>query len=154
MIQYQAYYNFTVYPGNTYDYFPFNATIEAQMYNSLYGRGNCVDMIKDCYASGDNDVCSAADNFCASEVEELLDTVANRDEYDIRELRPDPFPSTFYVDYLNSPKVQQAIGAYQNFSEFSSTVGTAFGTTGDDGRESMTVEDVRALLTQGITVTM
>ena len=88
------------------------------------------------------------------DVESVLDNVANRDEYDIRELQPDPFPYRFFVDYLNTPKVQQAIGAFQNFSEFSSTVGTAFGTTGDDNREVMSVEDVRKLLTQGITVTM
>lgn len=154
LIQYQAYYNFTVYPGNTYDYFPFNASNEAQMYNGLYGKGNCVDMIKYCYENGANDVCSAADNFCANEVEEILDIFAGRDEYDIRELQPDPFPPNYYVAYLNTPKVQQAIGAYQNFSRYSSTVGNAFGTTGDDGREVMTIEDVRALLAQGVAVTM
>jgi len=35
--QYQAYYNFTVYPGNTYDVAPFNSSIQDQMYNALYG---------------------------------------------------------------------------------------------------------------------
>lgn len=43
---------------------------------------------------------------------------------------PDPFPPRFYVDYLNTPKVQSAIGAYVNFSEFSPTTGDAFATTG------------------------
>lgn len=84
LIQYQAYYNYTVNPGNPYDYFPFNSTIEAQMYNALYGRGNCVDQIKYCAASGIDEICSSADNFCASGVEEVLDIYANRDEYDIR----------------------------------------------------------------------
>ena len=154
LLQYQAYYNFTVYPGNTYDYAPYNASLEAMVYNSLYGPGNCVDQIKDCAARGINEICSAADDFCASEIEFPLDRYANRDEYDIRELSPDPFPYEFYVDYLNSPQVQQAIGAFQNFSESNNAVGTAFGTTGDDGREVSTVEDMRKLLEQGVTVVM
>lgn len=152
LIQYQAYYNFTVFPGNSYDYSPYNSTTQAQVYNNLYGPGNCVDRIRDCYARGIDEICAAADSFCANLVEAVYDDVLNRDEYDIRELSPDPFPYEFYVDYLNTPKVQAAIGAYVNFSEFSSTVGAAFGATGDDGREEGTVEDVRKLLQQNVTV--
>lgn len=154
LIQYQAYYNFTNFPGNTYDYAPFNASISSMMYNAMYGPGNCYDQTVDCYDSGRNDICSAADNFCYSEVEAVLDNIANRDEYDIRELQPDPFPETYYVDYLNSPKVQAAIGAYVNFSESSGTVSAAFGTTGDDDRESGTIEAVRSLIRQNLTVTL
>ena len=76
-----------------------------------------------------------------TDVEEIYDNVLNRDEYDIRELQPDPFPPmyvltvsfslslgiytdrelsdsmcSFYVQYLNTPVVQAAIGAYVNFS--------------------------------------
>ena len=107
-----------------------------------------------CKSSGINEICAAGDLFCANQVESIYDNVLNRDEYDVRELQPDPFPYTFYVQYLNSPEVQSAIGAYQNFSEYSSTVGTAFATTGDDGREVNTVEDMGKLLEQGITVMM
>ena len=124
------------------------------MYNNLYGSGNCYDMIKDCYDRGDNDICSYADNFCYLQVEDVYDIYAGRDEYDIRELTPDPFPYEFYVDYLNTPAVQSAIGAYVNFSESNNAVSTAFGTTGDDARESGTIEAVRALLSQGVRVTM
>jgi hypothetical protein len=138
LIQYQAYYNFTVFPGNTYDYKPFNESISAMMYNSLYGPGNCVDMTKDCY----------------NNVEEVLDIYALRDEYDIRELSPDPFPPTFYVDYLNSPMVQEAIGAYVNFSESNSAVGAAFGSTGDDDREDGTIEALKSLVCDDITVVL
>ena len=88
VIQYQSYYNFTVHPGNTYDYDPFNKTIQKQMYNALYAKGGCVDGIKECYATGDNKICSKHDNYCADNVEFLLDDPANRDEYDIRELYP------------------------------------------------------------------
>lgn len=154
LVQYQAYYNFTVYPGNTYDYSPFNSSVQAQMYNALYGPGNCYDQTVDCYTSGLNDICSAADDFCANEVEAVLDNIANRDEYDIREFLDDPFPPSFFVEYLNSPAVQQAIGAYQNFSTSSRTVGTAFGTTGDDDREDGTIQALRGLIAQGLTVVL
>lgn len=154
LIQYQAYYNFSVYPGNTYDYDPYNASVKAEWYNNLYGAGNCVDQTRQCYATGRNDICSTADNFCASKVENMYDIYSGRDEYDMRELTPDPFPYSFYVDYLNSPKVQAAIGAYQNFSESSQTVGNSFSSTGDDDRESGTIQHVRNLLKAGVQVVM
>ncbi|TVY48520.1 Carboxypeptidase S1-like protein [Lachnellula occidentalis] len=147
-----AYYNYTVFPGNTYDYKPFNASIQEQFYNQLYGPGNCLDQIKDCAARGLNDICESADNFCYSLVEEVLPDNTNRDEYDIRELQPDPFPYAFYVDYLNTPEVQKAIGAYQNYSESSNAVSGAFSATGDDNREAGTVEALKKLLDQGIYV--
>ncbi|KAF3051732.1 hypothetical protein E8E11_007259 [Didymella keratinophila] len=152
LIQYQAYYNFSVFPGNTYDYDPYNASVKAQWYNNLYGAGNCVDMTKQCYATGENAVCSRADNFCASEVENLYDIYSGRDEYDMRELTPDPFPYDFFAQYLNTPTVQKAIGAYQNFSTSSGTVSSAFGNTGDDDRESGTIEACRKLLAAGVQV--
>lgn len=64
------------------------------------------------------------------------------------------FPPRFYVAYLNTPKVQQAMGAFVNFTEFSGAVAEAFNTTGDDGREDGTVEDMRKLLDQGFTVSI
>lgn len=154
LIQYQAYYNFTISPGNTYDYDPYNASVKAEWYNNLYGTGNCVDQTKECYATGRDDICANADSFCANKVENLFDIYSGRDEYDMRELMPDPFPYGFYVEYLNSPKVQAAIGAYQNFSESSSTVGNAFSNTGDDDREVGTIEDVQKLLEAGVQVVM
>ena len=151
-IQYGAYYNFTVSPGNTYDYSPYNQSTQDQLYNSMYGPGNCYDQVTRCYETGRNDACSIGDKFCANFVQEVLDNVANRDEYDIRELMPDPFPYGFFVDYLNRKDVQAAIGAYTNFSTSSAVTGNAFGTTGDDSREANTLEDIRALLEQGIIV--
>jgi carboxypeptidase D len=106
LIQYAAYYNYTVYPGNTFDYAPYNESMQQYLYNNMYGPGNCYDMIQDCYDRGSNDICYYADNFCATEVEFPFDVITGRDEYDIRELTPDPFPPEFYVNYLNTPEVQ------------------------------------------------
>jgi carboxypeptidase C (cathepsin A) len=154
LIQYQAYYNYTVSPGNTYDYSPFNKSVQHQMYNNLYGPGNCIDGLKYCAESGINEICSYYDNFCFAEVENIYDIYTNRDEYDMRELMPDPFPYNFYVDYLNTPRVQEAIGAFVNFSDSNSAVGNAFGTTGDDGRKLQTVADMLKLIEANLTVIM
>lgn len=151
LIQYAAYYNFTVYPGNTYDYSPYDEATQVATYHAMYGAGNCYDLTTACRETGVDEVCSYADDFCYSEVEAPLDAVG-RDEYDIRELYPDPFPYEFYVDYLNTPEVQSAIGAFVNFSESSSYVGSTFGSTGDDDRESGTIEAVRQLVAQGVYV--
>jgi carboxypeptidase C (cathepsin A) len=157
LVQYQAYYNYSVYPGNTYDFDPYNDTVKGEWYNNLYGPGNCYDRTVQCYKTGRNDVCAAADDFCANKVENMYDIYSGRDEYDMRELNsptPDPFPYSYYVEYLNTLEVQQAIGAFQNFSESSGTVGSAFGSTGDDDRESGTIEAVRQLLAAGVQVVM
>lgn len=153
LIQYAAYYNFTVYPGNTYDYSPFDKRVQEKMYLGMYGKGNCYDMTVQCYATGRDDVCSASDDFCYGEVEFILDHYAHRNEYDIRELNPDPFPYEFFVEYLNKPKVQKALGAYVNYSAYNDIVGTsAFGNTGDDDRTQGSVAAVKKLVEQGVYV--
>lgn len=122
------------------------------MYNAMYGPGNCASQTLDCATHGSAATCAAADNFCYANVEALLDTIAERDEYDIREFLSDPFPPTYYVDYLNSAPLQTAIGAYVNFSESNAAVGNAFGATGDDDRTDGTVAAMRKLIAAGLTV--
>jgi hypothetical protein len=109
-------------------------------------------MLKDCYARGIDGICNFADNYCLNQVENIYDIYLGRDEYDMRELSPDPFPYSFYIAYLNSPTVQTAIGAFQNYSESSGTVGSAFGSTGDDARLVNTISDIRSLLRKNVTV--
>ena len=170
ILQYQAYYNFTSnysaqthHPGgNTYGVH-YNASIDSLVSNAMYGSHNCLDQLNDCnsypYATNTSDgtgnaVCSAADNFCYYMVEYPFDIYIGRDEYDIRYLTPDPFPYTFYVDYLNSAKVQAAIGAYTNFSESSSITSTAFGATGDDAREEGVTAATEYLIDHNVTVVL
>ncbi|KAJ4295440.1 hypothetical protein N0V90_007452 [Kalmusia sp. IMI 367209] len=151
LIQYEAYYKYAT-GGNTYDYMPYNDTVIAEWTNNLYGPGNCLDQTRACYATGSNSVCSNADDFCYYHVEYPFDKYSGRDEYDMRYLTPDPFPYSYYVEYLNTPEVQSAIGAFQNFSESSRTVSNAFGNTGDDDRESGTIEACQKLLDAGVQV--
>lgn len=153
-VHYTAYYNYTVSPGNTYDLYPYNASVSQKLYDDLFGENKCVQQLEECYRSKSDKICRKADNFCAVHVESVLDVVANRDEYDMRELMPDQFPYERYVDYLNSAKVQQAIGAFQNYSESSSIVSNAFSRTGDDGRPRASVSKLQSLLEQGVRVAL
>ena len=76
-------------PGNTYDYKPYNESVASELYSLLYGSGGCVDQLENCVATGTNSDCAAADNYCL-QVENFYDAITGRDEYDIRELGPDP----------------------------------------------------------------
>lgn len=58
------------------------------------------------------------------------------------------------MDYLNTETVQAAIGAYVNFTESSTPVGNAFGSTGDDDREIGTVEALKSLIAKGVKLVM
>jgi hypothetical protein len=127
------------------------------IYNSLYGPGNCYDQTVMCQnysLDTGNAVCHIADAFCAATVENIFDIETNRDEYDIRYISPNPFPPSYYEDYLNTEEVLEAIGAFVNFTSSSNVVGLAFDNTGDDDRESGTVEAMRAILDAGVSVTM
>ncbi|KAL9109697.1 MAG: hypothetical protein Q9227_005735 [Pyrenula ochraceoflavens] len=155
LIQYPSYYNFTVSPGNTYlkPFYP-NVSTEREMYDATYGQGNCTDQLEKCISTGSDDDCSNADNFCYEYVEYLYDEVTGRDEYDLRELDPDPFPYNFYPDYLNLASTQAAIGAFTNFSDSSPIVGDAFGSTGDDARDPSSTDNLATLVQAGINVVL
>lgn len=153
-IQYPSYYSYLV--NNTYDFHPFSQDQLSTMHESFYGQGNCVDQLNACNNGGNDTTCMDADNFCY-DIEATYDDITGRDEYDIRELSPDPYPYTTFVAYLNTPKVQQALGAYQNFSYAitnlgGGTVSEAFGATGDDAKELGIIADIQALLKKGIYV--
>ncbi|KAI3396810.1 hypothetical protein diail_11639 [Diaporthe ilicicola] len=156
-VQFAAYFNYTVTPGNPYDLAPFNQTAETQLFNNVWGPNGCQQQQAACNAdpppANINEVCSAADDFCVSNVEQFFDVNARRSEDDIRQLLPNPFPSMFYVSYLNRADVQAAIGASSNFTPASVQVGTAFAGTGDDSRTGKLITDATSrLLSEGVTV--
>ncbi|KAK8090494.1 carboxypeptidase S1 [Apiospora hydei] len=78
------------------------------------------------FTSGRDTICARADEFCANRVEYPCIDLLGRDEYDIRQLAPDPFPYTFFEDYLNTQRVQKALGAYTNFTKSNALVARAF----------------------------
>lgn len=154
IIQMQAFYNYTVWPGNTYDLSPYNKSVQDKLYHNLYGQGQCIDQLKECYATKDDKICRKTDAFCYLKVEALLGLYAHRDEYDVRELSSDPFPYENYVAYMNTEKVQKSIGAFQNYSESSAIVAGSFMRTGDDSLRSGAVKHLRTVLGEGVKVAL
>lgn len=126
------------------------------MFNNVYGAGNCLEQNKKCNTSNSDAICSAADVFCVSNVEQFFDQNVQRNEEDIRAPSPDPFPATFYYKYLNTPKVQAALGAFTNWSAASPTVFIAFNSTGDESRDgqSIIIPQMAKLVQNGVTVGM
>ena len=155
-VQYPAYLNFSLSGGNSYGLRVYNESTENKLTDALYGPGGCVDALKVCNRrNGTNSDCIKADEKCSQGVQEPYELVSSaRDPYDMRYLNPSPFPPSYYIHYLNTAKVQKAIGAYVNFTSASSTVQTTFSTTGDDARVLSINDDLRSLVKRGISVAL
>lgn len=139
-------------------------SIRAQMANSsFYTDGGCRDLINQCraaVASQDpdntgavpyvNSVCESAYNSCTDNVM-LPYSDAGRSVYDISALVPDSFPPKRYLEYMNTPAFQAAIGTRLNYTETNSQVAAAFVATGDYEREAM-VPKLASLLDAGVRV--
>ncbi|CAG8956639.1 hypothetical protein HYFRA_00011950 [Hymenoscyphus fraxineus] len=149
--------------NNTFGVTAINPTRAELASASFSSRGGCRDQINNCRAAvlaqdpdnnGDveivNKLCSAAYSSCTMNVmEPYMD--AGRSVYDISHLLPDSFPSSTYLDYLNTPEFLAAIGSPVNYTETNYQVVDAFTSTGDYERESL-VPSLSALLRQGIRV--
>ncbi|CEJ95242.1 hypothetical protein VHEMI10733 [[Torrubiella] hemipterigena] len=155
VVGYEAFYNFTVSPSNTYD-LTLNESVSKQMYDDLYGPNGCKARLqKECSKpTGNYTACVQADNFCSDKIESVMDNNLFRDDHDIHDLSPVSFSYNVCVNYLNAPKVQEALGAFTNYSDYSYIVGNAFGRTGDDGCEVNAVDDLGLLLKQAVTVAL
>ena len=154
LLQFPAYFNFTTSLGNTYDLPLLNESTRASIFDALYKPGGCIDRIRTCYTNGTNEQCSTAGDVCYDGIQKQYEKSSGRDTYDIRYLNPSPFPPSFFIQYLNTPKVQKAIGAHTNFSKVSQTVLDAFLQTGDDARGLTGLEDMRNLVRRGVSVTL
>lgn len=141
-------------------------SIRAQAANaSFYTSGGCQDLIHQCRSAVEandtsnsgsvpavNYICSQAYEFCTENVM-LPYSDAGRSVYDIAALLPDSFPPSRYLSYVNSAEFQSALGATTNYTETSSTVASAFASTGDYERESL-IPKLASLLNDGIRVAL
>lgn len=151
--------------SNTYGFQGFSS-VRANLANaSLYAEDGCLALISRCRTAqsvsdpdntgsdaGVNELCSQAYTEC------YLDGLApfvesGRSFYDISRTVPDSFPPSTYLEYLNTPKVQQAIGAVTNFTSLSSAVTKAFGETGDYVRGPI-LPRIGSLLDKGVRVAL
>jgi carboxypeptidase C (cathepsin A) len=149
--------------NNTYGLTAINPTRASLASGSFSAPGGCRDRINQCRTavasqdpdnSGDvsvvNGVCSDAYNFCNLNVVQPYND-AGRSVYDIAHFIPDPFPPNTYLEYLNTPDVQSAIGTQLNFTQTNQQVISAFTSTGDYERQAL-VPDIAALLRAGVRV--
>ncbi|KAL7621954.1 hypothetical protein AAE478_007455 [Parahypoxylon ruwenzoriense] len=130
---------------------------------SFYTQGGCRDLINQCRAAvanqdpnnigaipDVNSICESAHNSCTENV--LVPYMdSGRSLYDIASLMPDSFPPRQYLEYLNTPAFQTAIGTPINYTEASGPVAFAFSSTGDFEREAM-VPKLASLLDAGVRV--
>ncbi|KAL9105941.1 MAG: hypothetical protein Q9227_008965 [Pyrenula ochraceoflavens] len=100
-----------------------------------------------------NDKCSEAWTSCNNNV--VMGTYQNsgRSWYDISQSTFDPFPADTFLEYLNTPTVQAALGVPINYTTFSNPVLNAFEDTGDYVKGDQ-VSSLAYLLTQGIRVAL
>ena len=149
--------------NNTYGLTAINPTLAKLASGSFYASGGCQDQINQCRTavasqdpgnSGDvsvvNSICSNAYTFCNQNVVEPYDD-ADRSVYDIAHFNPDPFPPSTYMEYLNTPTVQAAIGTQLNYTQTNQQVISAFTSTGDYERQAL-IPDIAALLRAGVRV--
>lgn len=148
--------------------FQFQAISQVQQYNALSafnGANGCQQQTSACRAqegsldpkgSGNvdyvNSLCSQAEAYCQQYVVGPYST-SGRSVYDISQTSLNPFPDSYYLEYLNQIEVQQAIGAPVNYSQDSLAVFQAFEQTGDYARDGI-LEDLVTLLNSGVRVAL
>lgn len=150
--------------NNTYGIKAIDSTTATNALAALQVPGGCIDQIDQCrdlmdaqdaLGEGDIDVvnmrCASAFKSCA-QAQNLL-SASSRNVYDIRQNDPSPFPSSAYVEYLNTAQVQEAIGTSINFTQNTAAVATSFYSTGDPIRGTQ-LPDLGRLLARGIRVAL
>lgn len=151
--------------NNTYGIQAISQVQELDALSSYSGAGGCQQLTATCRAqeiaydpesSGSvpmvNDACSQAQYACQYYVTGPY-TTSGRSVYDISQNMYDPFPDSHYLEYLNTPEVQQAIGVPVNYTQDSLAVYLAFNETGDYVRDTM-LQDLVDLLNAGTRVAL
>ncbi|KAK1759483.1 alpha/beta-hydrolase [Echria macrotheca] len=152
----------TMAVNNTYG-LQLMSPVRAKLANAtFYQPGGCQDLVMQCRnasaaldaGNGTNtrsidDLCRQATDACNKLIEPYLE--AGRSVYDIAHRLPDSYPSSLYIEYLNSRAVQESIGSLVNYTDTNAAVYTAFISTGDFVRDAM-VPKLASLLSRGIRI--
>ncbi|KAI8629907.1 Alpha/Beta hydrolase protein [Xylariaceae sp. FL1651] len=144
---------------NTYGIKAVNETIYNYMKMNWEFPGACKDSIGYCY-DGDRStpdglaLCSQAVALCRGLVEGPYYAVSGRNPYDIRAMDSADIPPEPWVKYLNTAKVQNAIGVDINYTSTSSNqIWYGFDYTGDWVYPEL-MEDLEAVIGYGVRVAM
>lgn len=123
-----------------------------QLIQSCRDAVSSMDPNDDGHVAKANQICSDAQSDCAQNVAGPY-SESGRNIYDISQQMPDPFPSSTYLEYLNTAEVQAAIGARVNYTKSSRAVSDAFTQTGDYERGGQ-ISDLANLLSLGVRVAL
>ncbi|KAF6818556.1 carboxypeptidase s1 [Colletotrichum plurivorum] len=151
--------------NNTYGFRAMNDVRAALANGSLYTTGGCLDQIRQCRTAESvydanntgavrevNDLCAQAYRSCYNNVVTPY-AESGRSWYDIARVNPDSFPPSTYLEYVNTPGFQQAVGSPVNFTFTSQAVFSAFQATGDYMRGPL-IPRIAGLLDRGIRVAL
>ncbi|KAK5132046.1 hypothetical protein LTR08_000383 [Meristemomyces frigidus] len=173
-VQAQYYPEFAV--NNTYGIRAYNDTVYEYAKFANFMVGGCLSMIEQCReaAAGINGglvnngqtitniaasnpgvatLCSEAQDMCRDNVEGMYYNYGGRGVYDIRHPYDDPTPPSYFVDYLNLPQVQNAIGVNLNYTDANSDIYWAFQSTGDFIYSNF-LADLADILDSGVRVSL
>ncbi|KAF8476863.1 Alpha/Beta hydrolase protein [Kalaharituber pfeilii] len=150
---------------NPYNITAISDSARARALDNFFKPGGCRDKVLECRQIqrsedprdvGDselvNHICRNADKYC-SHTQMNPYFAAGRGVYDIAHADPDPFPPSFYLEYLNNATVQSFIGVPINYTQSSSYVYKAFSQTGDMPRGGE-LDDIAYLLERGVRVAL
>ncbi|KAF2765504.1 serine carboxypeptidase [Teratosphaeria nubilosa] len=98
-------------------------------------------------------LCSEAQDMCRDNVEGPYYSYGERGTYDIRHPSDDPTTPDFFIDYLNLPSVQNALGVNLNYTDSNSDIYWAFQATGDFIYSNF-LQDLSEILDSGVRVSM
>ncbi|KAI2625042.1 peptidase [Hypoxylon sp. NC1633] len=144
---------------NTYGIQAVNESIYEYMKMNYYFPGGCRDSIDYCISADRSTpdgqaLCSQATAICRSLVESPYYVVSGRNPYDIRAKDDANIPPGYWVDYLNSAKVQNAIGVDINYTSTSSeAIWIGFDYSGDFVYPNL-LEDLETLLQSDVRVAL
>ncbi|KAI9753022.1 MAG: hypothetical protein M4579_005364 [Chaenotheca gracillima] len=155
----QAQYYPEMAVNNTYGIKAVNDTVYSYMKFACFMANGCLDQVEACRQSNrtsqaDQAICSEAQSMCRDNVEGPYYEYGGRGVYDIRHPYDDPTPPTYFVDYLNQPEVQNALGVDLNYTQDANNeIYFAFQQTGDFVFPNF-LEDLEHLLNNSVRVAL
>jgi carboxypeptidase C (cathepsin A) len=143
---------------NQYGIQAVNETVYNYMKFACFMINGCLDQISFCRQTNrtlpsDQAVCAEAENLCRDNVEGPYYSYGGRGVYDIRHPFNDPTPPKYFVNYLNEPSVQQALGVNLNYTMSNNDIYYAFQQTGDFVYPNF-ILDLEMLLEAGVRVAL
>ncbi|KAK5130957.1 hypothetical protein LTR08_001513 [Meristemomyces frigidus] len=154
--------------NNTYGLEVINKTIYETAVHDWDKAGGCSDQMEQCSTelgarydpeqfavnTAVNDVCVAALLYCGTDVIGPFDIYGDRNDFDIRQTKPAPFPFNWVVGFFNQHWVQEALGTPVNFTADSTAVNNHLFDIGGDPISYAGLIDLEYLLESGVKVAL